>query len=54
MRVNGEPASGLIGAPFWLELTYHLERGENTLRIEPRAPRPARIVPYRVAPAHPN
>ncbi len=54
VRVNGEYAGGFIGAPFRLEITDLLQRGENTLRIEPRAPTEARIVAYPLSPVRPR
>jgi len=45
VRVNGEYAGGVIGAPFRLDVTDHLRGGENALRIEPRAPRKVRLLP---------
>ncbi len=46
VRLNGEYAGGVIGAPFRLDLTEQLVEGENALLIEPRSPRTVRLVPY--------
>jgi len=44
VTVNGEDAGGCIGAPLRLAVTPYLKRGPNTIRIEPFAPRSARLV----------
>ena len=37
---------GFIGRPLRLDVTRHLRTGTNTLRIEPFAPRAARLAVY--------
>ena len=44
VTVNGHDATGFIGKPFRLEVTRHARPGINTVRIEPFAPRTARLV----------
>jgi hypothetical protein len=44
ITVNGEDASGFIGKPLRLDITRHARPGKNTVRIEPFAPRTARLV----------
>ena len=44
VSVNGAYAGGFIGAPFKLDVTRHLKAGENTIVIEPFAPKEARLV----------
>jgi hypothetical protein len=44
VTVNGHDASGFIGKPLRLEVTRHARPGENTVRIEPFAPRTACLV----------
>ena len=46
VTVNGRYAGGLIGKPLRLEITSHLKPGRNTFRIEPFAPKSARLVSY--------
>jgi hypothetical protein len=46
ITVNGQYAGGLIGKPLQLEVTPHLKAGLNTFRIEPFAPKAARLVIY--------
>ncbi len=43
MTLNGKDAGGFIGKPFRLEVTRHLKCGQNSIRIEPFAPRSARL-----------
>jgi hypothetical protein len=43
VTVNGAAAGGLIGRPTRLNITAHLKPGENTIVIEPLAPRAARL-----------
>ena len=44
VTVNGEDAGGCIGKPLRLDITAHLKTGANTIRIEPFAPKSARLV----------
>ncbi|MFO0889933.1 MAG: glycosyl hydrolase [Isosphaeraceae bacterium] len=44
VTVNGHDAGGFIGRPFRLDVTRRLRPGANTIRIEPFAPRTARLV----------
>ena len=46
MKVNGVAAGGVIGKPSRLDITSHVKAGENTIEIEPLAPKAARIVFY--------
>ena len=46
VTVNGRPAGGVIGKPWRLEITRHLKAGENTIQIEPLAPKAAKLVFY--------
>ncbi len=46
VTVNGAPAGGFIGRPFRLDITAHLKPGANSVRIEPFAPKSARLVVY--------
>jgi hypothetical protein len=46
VRINGVSAGGVIGKPSRLDITRHVKVGENTLEIEPLAPKAARIVFY--------
>ena len=46
MTVNGAKAGGLIGRPLRLDITRHVKPGENTVLIEPLAPKSARLVFY--------
>ena len=44
VTVNDQYAGGLINQPFRLDITQHLKPGPNLLRLEPFAPRSARLV----------
>ena len=44
VTVNGAYAGGFIGKPFRLDVTGHLKKGPNTIRIEPFAPQTAQLV----------
>ena len=44
VRINGSMAGGFIGKPFRLDVTRHLNAGENRIRIEPLAPRHVRLL----------
>ncbi|MCD4727966.1 MAG: hypothetical protein K8R46_09910, partial [Pirellulales bacterium] len=46
VTVNGVKAGGLIGRPLRLDITRHVKPGENTVLIEPLAPKSARLVFY--------
>jgi len=46
VTVNGLDAGGFIGRPFRLDVTRFLSQGENTVLIEPFAPRVARLAFY--------
>ena len=46
VTVNGQPAGGLIGRPLRLDITRYLKPGENTILIEPLAPKAARLAFY--------
>jgi hypothetical protein len=46
VTVNDVKAGGVIGRPTRLEITRHLRPGENTIVIEPRAPKAAKVVFY--------
>ncbi len=46
VKVNGIAAGGVIGKPSRLDISGHIKVGENTLEIEPLAPKAARIVFY--------
>lgn len=46
VTVNGEKAGGLIGRPLRLDITRRVKPGENTVLIEPLAPKSARLVFY--------
>jgi hypothetical protein len=46
VTVNGASAGGVIGKPTRLDITRHVKPGENTITIEPLAPKAARIVFY--------
>jgi hypothetical protein len=46
VKVNGAAAGGLIGKPTRLDITRHVKAGANSIRIEPLAPKAARIVFY--------
>ncbi len=44
VAINGQYAGGVIGRPLRLEVTRHLKPGVNRFRIEPFAPKAARLV----------
>jgi hypothetical protein len=46
VKVNNAAAGGLIGKPWRLNITGHLKAGENSISIEPLAPKAARLVFY--------
>jgi hypothetical protein len=46
ITVNGKYAGGVIGKPSRLDITAHVKAGENTILIEPLAPKAVRIVIY--------
>ncbi len=46
VTVNGQYAGGIISEPLRLEIARFLKPGANTVRIEPFAPRSARLVVY--------
>ncbi len=46
VTVNGVKAGGLIGRPLRLDITRHVKPGENTVTIEPLAPKAARLAFY--------
>jgi hypothetical protein len=46
VTVNGVYAGGVIGKPSRLEITGRVKTGENTLLLEPLAPKSARLVIY--------
>jgi hypothetical protein len=46
VTVNGALVGGVIGRPLRLEMTHHLKAGENTITIEPLAPKVARLTIY--------
>jgi len=46
VTVNGRAAGGMIGGPFRLNVTKCLKHGANVIRIEPVAPKSARLVIY--------
>ena len=48
VHINGVHAGGVIGRPSRLDVTRYLKAGENTVLIEPLAPKSARIVCYGV------
>jgi hypothetical protein len=43
VTINGQRAGGMIGLPTRLEISRHLKPGENSVLIEPMAPRSARL-----------
>ncbi len=49
VTVNGQDAVGFIGRPLRLDVTRFLKPGANTIRIEPFAPKSARLAYYRQA-----
>jgi len=46
VTVNDTYAGGFIGKPFRLDVTAHLKKGTNTIRIEPFAPKTAQLAVY--------
>ena len=46
VTINGDKAGGVIGRPTRLNITAQLKPGENTIVIEPLAPKAARLVFY--------
>jgi hypothetical protein len=46
VTVNGQNAGGIIGKPLRLDVTRYLKPGANTIRIEPFAPKAARLASY--------
>jgi len=46
LSVNGAYAGGMIGPPLRLDITRRTRPGENTLLLEPLAPKSVRIVVY--------
>ncbi|MEN6458027.1 MAG: glycosyl hydrolase [Thermoguttaceae bacterium] len=46
VTVNGQGAGGLIGRPLRLDITHRIKPGENTILIEPLAPKAARLTFY--------
>jgi hypothetical protein len=44
VTINGKDAGGFIGRPFRLDVTRHLNRGANTIKIDPFAPKSVRLV----------
>jgi len=44
--VNGQFAGGFIGQPLRLDITRLLKPGDNTIRLDPFAPKSARLVVY--------
>ena len=44
VTVNDQYAGGFIGKPFRLDVTRHLRHGENTVKIEPFAPKSVKMV----------
>ena len=46
ITVNGQFAGGFIGKPFRLDVTRLLKPGSNAFRVEPFAPKSARLVIY--------
>jgi hypothetical protein len=49
VHLNGVYAGGVIGRPPRLDITRYLKAGENTVLIEPLAPKSVRIVCYDAA-----
>ena len=43
VTINGQDSGGFIGNPPHLDVTRHLRHGENSIRIEPFAPRSVRL-----------
>jgi hypothetical protein len=50
VTVNGQYAGGTIGQPCRVEITAQLKPGENTIEIQPLAPKAARVVLYASGP----
>ena len=46
VSVNGRFAGGFIGKPLRLDVTRFLKQGPNTIRLDPIAPKSARLVVY--------
>jgi len=46
VTVNGQDAGGIIGKPLRLNVARYLKPGANTIRIEPFAPKAARLMVY--------
>jgi hypothetical protein len=46
VTINGQRAGGVIGHPTRLEIARYLKPGENSVLIEPLAPRAARLTFY--------
>jgi alpha-L-rhamnosidase len=46
VTVNNEYAGGFMAKPLRLDVKKHLKRGSNSIRIEPFAPKSARLVVY--------
>ena len=46
VTVNGQDAGGIIGKPLRLNVARYLKPGPNTIRIEPFAPKAARLMVY--------
>jgi hypothetical protein len=46
VTINGAYAGGFIDAPFRLDVSKHLKAGRNAIRIEPFAPKSARLSVY--------
>ncbi len=46
VSVNGQYAGGFLAKPLRLDVTAHLQPGANTIRIEPFAPKSAKLVVY--------
>jgi len=51
VTVNGAPAGGVIGGPYRLDVTEHLEAGENTVEVAPLAPKTVRLLFYPAGPS---
>jgi hypothetical protein len=49
VTVNSVYAGGAIGRPLRLDITEHIKAGQNTVVIEPLAPKANRIVFYNAA-----
>ncbi len=46
VKINGNYAGGMIGGPFRLNVTKYVKQGTNAFRIEPVAPKSAKLVVY--------